>query len=100
MVKVTALYGPPADPAAFERHYADAHMPLVYKIPGLGRIEEARVIGTPDGSPAPYHRLFEFWFDGPEQMQAALGSPEGQAAVADLANFATGGVTIVVSEVD
>jgi len=31
-------------------------------------------------------------------LQAALSSPEGQAAANDLANFATGGVTLMVVE--
>jgi uncharacterized protein (TIGR02118 family) len=34
-----------------------------------------------------------------EQLQRSLSSPEGQAVVADLPNFASGGVTILVSEV-
>jgi hypothetical protein len=29
-----------------------------------------------------------------------MGSPEGKAVVADLGNFATGGVTIIVSAVE
>jgi uncharacterized protein (TIGR02118 family) len=32
-------------------------------------------------------------------MQSALTSPEGQAAAADIANFATGGVTMLVCDV-
>ncbi len=100
MVKLTVLYGPPTDPAAFERHYTETHMPLVERIPGALRFETAKVVGTPDGSPPPYHRVFEFWFASQDQMQASLGSPAGQAAVADIPNYATGGVTLLVSEVD
>jgi uncharacterized protein (TIGR02118 family) len=35
-----------------------------------------------------------------EQCQAALASPEAQATAQDLANFATGGVTITISETE
>ena len=35
-----------------------------------------------------------------DALQAGLGSPEGQAAAADLANFATGGVTLIVVETE
>jgi hypothetical protein len=35
-----------------------------------------------------------------EQMQQSLASEEGQATVADVQNFATGGVTFYFSEVD
>ena len=33
MVKVTVLYGPPSDPAAFEDYYANTHVPLAAKMP-------------------------------------------------------------------
>jgi uncharacterized protein (TIGR02118 family) len=100
MLKVTVLYGHPTDPASFEKYYAETHMPLVAKIPGGARTEKAKVVATPDGSKPAYHRIFEFWFDSQEQMQASLGSPEGQAAVGDLPNFAMGGVTVLISEVE
>ncbi|SRR5579884_913953 len=99
MLKLTILYGHPSDPQAFERYYAETHMPLVAKIPGGHRFEQARVLSTPDGSRPPYYRIFELWSDSQEQMQACLGSAEGQAAVADLPHFATGGVTLFISEV-
>jgi uncharacterized protein (TIGR02118 family) len=99
VVKLTVLYGHPTDPEAFESYYGATHMPLVERIGGVTRTEKARVIGTPDGSPPPYYRIFEFWFESPERMQAAMGSPEGQAAVGDVPNFASGGVTLLVSEV-
>jgi uncharacterized protein (TIGR02118 family) len=100
LIKMTVLYRPPADAAAFEQYYATKHMPLVMKIPGLGRIEKAKVVGTPDGSSPPFHRVFEFWFDDQAHMQRVMGSPEAQAAVADLANFATGGATVLIGQVE
>ncbi len=100
MVKITVLYGHPDDPAAFEEYYANTHMLIVPKIPNLLRYEAARVVATPDGSEPPYYRIFEGHFEDMEQMQGGMGSEEGQAAVADLQNFATGGVTIFISEVD
>jgi hypothetical protein len=35
-----------------------------------------------------------------EALQAGTASDEGQAAVNDIANFATGGVTIFIAEID
>ena len=100
MLKLTVLYGPPTDAAAFEQYYANTHMPLVHKIPGLGRIEQARVVGTPGGGAPAFYRIFEFWFDDQAQMNQVMGSAEARAATDDLKNFATGGVTILVSQVD
>jgi uncharacterized protein (TIGR02118 family) len=37
MVKITVLYGHPEDPAAFEEHYTNTHIPLVKKVPNLKR---------------------------------------------------------------
>ena len=59
MVKLVALYGPPTEPAAFEQDYRATHMPLVAAIPGLMRVETARILGTLDGGAAPYCRTAE-----------------------------------------
>jgi uncharacterized protein (TIGR02118 family) len=99
MVKLTVLYGPPTDPEAFELYYAETHLPLVAKMPSVVRTEASRVVGTPDGSEAPYYRIFELWFEDEQTLGATLGSPEGQATVADIPNYATGGVTVVISQI-
>jgi uncharacterized protein (TIGR02118 family) len=100
MVKVTVLYGHPTDAAAFERHYAETHMPLVAKMTGFARIEKSTVVGSPDGGKPAFYRIFEFWFEDEETLRRSMDSPEGKAAVADLSNFATGGVTVLVSQVE
>jgi uncharacterized protein (TIGR02118 family) len=99
-VKLVALYGPPTDAAAFERYYAETHVPLAHKISGLQRVETALLLGTADGGTAPYHRIAELWFSDIGQFQAAVASPEGQALAADVANFATGGLTVLVARID
>jgi uncharacterized protein (TIGR02118 family) len=100
MVKVLVLYGPPSDPAAFDEHYANTHRPLVDKIPDLQLFETSRVVGTPDGADPPYYRVAELSFESPEVLQAALSSPEGQETVGDLPNFASGGATVLIAQVD
>jgi uncharacterized protein (TIGR02118 family) len=57
------------------------------------------MLGTADGSPAPYYFIAELFFDSREVLQASMGSPEGQAAAGDVANFATGGATLMIAEV-
>ncbi len=100
MVTLTVLYGMPDDPAAFEAYYANHHMPLVAKIPGTGRSPRRRgPWGHPTGSAA-YHRNFTAWFDSREDLEAALATPEGRVVAADVPNFATGGATMFVAEVD
>ena len=96
MVKLVVCYGAPDDPEAFDRHYTETHVPLVDKIPNLRRFEPGKVVGTPDGSPAPYYYIAELWFDSAEELQAAMGSAEGQAAGEDVATFASGGATLMI----
>lgn len=100
MIKATVLYGHPADPDAFEKYYAESHLPLVAKTPGIRRAETTRFLPNPDGSAPAFYRMAELYFAGPAEMQQALGSPEGQAMAGDLANFATGGVTILMGAVE
>lgn len=103
MMKITALYTPPADPAAFDEHYTAVHIPLVDTMPGLIRQETARTVGTPDGSPPPYHRTAELYFQDSAAIAAAFGSPEGSRTAADARSLAerTGcTMTLLISEVD
>ena len=100
MHKVTVLYGHPEDPAVFEEYYANTHLPIAAKIPNMQRFEAGKVLATPDGGETPYHRIAEIWFDDMDQLQKSMGSEEGQAATGDIPNFATGGVTVFISEVE
>jgi uncharacterized protein (TIGR02118 family) len=99
MVKLVVAYGKPEDPAAFDQHYTDTHAPLAQKIPNLRRFEAGKVLGTPDGTPAPYYFIAELSFASVEELQASLATPEGQAAAGDVATFASGGATMMITEV-
>jgi uncharacterized protein (TIGR02118 family) len=50
-------------------------------------------VATPAG-PSGYHLVAILYFDDVAAIQNAFASPEGQAAVADVQTFATGGVDI------
>ncbi|KNZ31460.1 MAG: hypothetical protein AD742_15705 [Methylibium sp. NZG] len=97
-LKLSVLYAHPADPVAFEAHYRDTHLPLVAGVPGLGRSETAKGLPGPDGSTPPFYRLFEAWFDSPAHLAAVSGSAEWQRVTDDLHNFASGGVTVLLSQ--
>jgi uncharacterized protein (TIGR02118 family) len=89
-------YGHPTDPAAFDAHYTSTHAPLAEKIPGMSSFTY-RHTASIDGSQPPYYLIAELSFPSAEAMGASLGSPEAQAATADVPNFATGGVTMFVA---
>jgi uncharacterized protein (TIGR02118 family) len=98
--KLTVLYHHPENPQAFESHYAQTHMPLASKIPNMDNIEVGKVLSTPDGGSPPYYRFAELTFADTATLQASMGTEQGQAAAGDIGNFATGGVTMFVSETD
>jgi len=98
MVKLIALYKAPADPAAFDLHYSTVHTPLVKKIPGLRRLEVARITGAPIGE-AQHYLIAEMYFDDQDSMQHSLASPEGKATARDLASFAGSIVTMFYAEI-
>lgn len=100
MVKVTVIYGNPKSPEHFEAYYKDTHLPLAAKIKGVSRAEFTRFMPGPDGAQPAFYRMAELYFSDTGQMQQALSSPEGQAAVADIPKFATGAVHMVIGSVE
>ena len=99
MIKLVVLYGHPDDPDAFEAYYESTHFPIADRMPHVRRAEMAKALPMPDGSPPPYPRIAEVPYDSLEDLAASDDSPAGEATRADLVNFATGGVTVFVSEV-
>jgi uncharacterized protein (TIGR02118 family) len=96
MAKLVVLYKTPADPAAFDRYYVDTHVPLAKRIPGMLRYEvNAGPVASPAGA-SPYHLVATLEFASMGALQQAMGSPEGRAAAADVPNFATGGVEMLI----
>ena len=100
MLKVTVLYGHPKNPDDFEKYYEEKHAPIASKIKDVLRFELTKFSAGPDNSLPAFYRMAELYFTAQKQMQAAMASPEGQATLSDIANFATGGVTIMVGMVE
>ena len=100
MMKITVLYGHPTSPDEFEKYYGGTHLPLAAKMKDVARIELTKFVPGPDGGKAAFYRMAELYFATQAQMGQTLGSPEGQATVADLPKFATGGATIVIGSVE
>ena len=91
MAQLVVMYKTPRDAAAFDKYYVDKHAPLAKKIPGVRKFEVSKgPVVTPAG-PSPYHLVATLTFDSLAALQSAFGSAEGQAAGADVQNFATGG---------
>jgi uncharacterized protein (TIGR02118 family) len=92
MAHVVVMYKTPKDAGAFDKHYAETHIPLAKKIPGLRKYEVSQgPVATPAG-PSGVHLVATLHFDNLAAIQKGFGSPEGKAAAADVQKFATGGV--------
>ncbi|NUR02574.1 MAG: EthD family reductase [Streptomyces sp.] len=76
------LYGTPPDPAAFDRHYREVHLPLARKLPGLRRYTLGRE-ATAVRRGEPPHLVAELEWDTMEELHAAFASPEGRACAED-----------------
>jgi uncharacterized protein (TIGR02118 family) len=76
------LYEAPADPAAFDRHYREVHLPLAHRLPGLRRYTLGdRPADVRGGQPC--YLVAELEWDTMEELRAAFASPEGRACAED-----------------
>ncbi|WP_421917031.1 EthD family reductase [Mesorhizobium sp.] len=83
MAKMLVIYKTPTDPAAFERHYHDIHVPLAKQLPGLHHYEISQppIVGlTPDETP---YRVATLYFDSLEAIRTAFASDIGKACAVD-----------------
>jgi len=96
-VKLIAIYDRPDDPEAFFRHYETVHAPLVKKTPGLQSFVLNRVTDDLLGAPTCV-LIAEMTYPDRATFDAAMKSPENQAAGQDLMSFAKGKVSIVVTD--
>ena len=95
MARLIAMYKTPADKAAFDAYYFNKHVPLAKTVPGLRKYEvNAGPVMSMDG-PAATYLVATLHFDSMADMTTALGTEQGKATAADLANFAGAGVDVV-----
>jgi uncharacterized protein (TIGR02118 family) len=95
MAQVVVTYKTPKDAAAFDKHYAETHIPLAKKMPGLRKYQVSKgPVATPAG-PSGIHLIATLTFDDMAAVGAAFGSAEGRATAADVPKFASGGADIV-----
>ncbi len=86
MSKLVVLYKKPADPAHFEKHFREVHMPLVQKMPGLRSYSFGPATDL-EGKDGAFFWTFIGTFDSLKAIHEAFGTPEGQAVGADIPNY-------------
>ena len=96
-LRIVVIYPRPTDVDVFEKAYLEEHIPLAMeKIKGPLRFVASKMIGTPDGSAAPFYRIAEFYFSSMEALQECAASPGTQEAVAHAISISTGGPPIIM----
>ena len=98
MHRLTVLYGHPVDPAAFDRYYHETHIPLAKKMKGFSGWTIGKCQTAVPGEPPPYYMIVGLYAESRAKIDEILATPEGQAAIADVPNFATGGYKFMFDE--
>jgi len=94
--KISFVYSNPTDPDAFEAAYPE-QLALARKLPGLIRLQAAKVWPKQDGSPTPAYRLLDLYFADYDAASAAAA--EAGTLVGATIEHATGGVVIAFAEI-
>jgi len=83
MGRMVVIYNTPRDPAAFDKHYFEVHVPLAKRLPGLRRYEVSRrPIASLAGDREPY-LIGTLYFDSLDAIRSAFASPLGRECAAD-----------------
>lgn len=101
--KLIVVYPSPRDVGAFEKAYTQDHAPMVtpQNFRGLKKFIASKVVGTADGSAAPFYRVAELHFASMADLKAAAASASAQKAVAHAISISSGGKPIfLVAEED
>jgi uncharacterized protein (TIGR02118 family) len=98
MYRLTVLYGHPENPEEFDQYYHEVHLPIARQMKGLKGWTIGKCESAVKGESPLYYMIVGLYFDSRAEMEAVLASPEGEAAVADVPRFATGGCTFLCDE--
>jgi len=95
MAIATVIYKQPKDTAAFEKYYAETHVPLVaanQQEIGFTKAELTKFESNLDGSAPALYRQAELYFPSMDALKKGTATPGFKKVAGDLPNFATGGL--------
>jgi len=95
MAIVTVIYKQPKDTAAFEKYYAETHLPLVSANQaeiGFVKADLTRFASNLDGSAPAFYRQAELYFSSMDDLEKGVATPGFKKVADDLKNFADGGL--------
>src|SRR5207247_5639707 len=98
---VIVLYNQPKDTAAFEKYYAEKHVPLFASHAqeiGVTRVELVKFPATIDGQRPTLYRMADLRWESRAALERGIATAGFKAVAADLPTFATGGVTVLIGQ--
>ncbi|MEO8302668.1 MAG: EthD family reductase [Betaproteobacteria bacterium] len=98
VAKLIVLYPMPKDLNAFERSYADKHIPMaapIFQAAGATKAVLSKVSAAPGTAPS-YYRIAEIHFPSMEVLQACAASQPGKDALAHAFEISNGGPPTVL----
>jgi uncharacterized protein (TIGR02118 family) len=98
--KITVIYDNPVDPAEFEAAFPAEQLEAARNIPGHLKFEVSRVWPKEDGSPTPAYRMIDLYYPDYAAACEAVATPEAGAFFEALGRLSTGGVRVLMSEVE
>jgi hypothetical protein len=97
--KITVIFDNPESPQDFDSAYPDL-LAQARKIPGVLRIETARVWPMEDGSATPAYRLIDMYLSDYDEACEAVTRPQAGEFFPRAFELATGGARAVFAEVE
>ena len=93
---LVVLYHAPKDPAAFEKYYAETHLPVLAKhAKEIGFTNVVFVKFAPNGA---FYRKAELTFASMDALKKGTSTAGFKAVADDIPVFATGGFTALTGE--
>lgn len=83
MTRMVVVYKTPADPAAFQKHYFEVHIPLAKRLPGLLSYEVSQGPIATLASAADAYLIGTLTFPTMVALRSAFASEVGTACAAD-----------------
>jgi uncharacterized protein (TIGR02118 family) len=95
-VKLIVAYPQPKDASAFEKVYAEEHVPMaIANLHGKTKIVATKVIPSPHGE-NPFYRIAEVHFPSMEALQKCAESAGGKETLANAAKISSGGPPVIL----
>lgn len=98
--KLTVIYDNPIDADQFEAAYRAEQLDAARNIPGYTKFEASKVWPKEDGSPTPAYRMIDLYFPNYDAACLAVTTPEAGAFFEALGRLSTGGVRVLISDVE